>query len=88
MEHGYSYSLDVDRNMFNVSEPVLRIYLQQILEGLDYMHKQKIVHKDVKCANILLFGNVVKLADFNVAERLLVCVNFCILTCTKARKNS
>jgi serine/threonine protein kinase len=47
----------------------IKYYLKQIFEGLYFLHKCKIVHRDIKGANILI-GNdhVVKLADFGLAR--------------------
>ena len=44
-------------------------YCQHILEGLPYLHDKKIVHRDFKCANILLdkFDNA-KLCDFVISK--------------------
>ena len=44
---------------------------EQILTGLHYLHSQKVVHRDIKGANILLSEDgVIKLADFGVATHL------------------
>ena len=44
-------------------------YCQQILEGLVYVHEMKVIHRDLKCANVLLddFCNC-KLADFGISK--------------------
>lgn len=58
-------------NFGALNEKVVRAYTRQILSGLDYLHKHCIVHRDVKCANVLLDsdGNV-KVADFGASKNL------------------
>lgn len=43
--------------------------MQQLLNGLYYIHSNKILHRDMKAANVLITKNgVLKLADFGLAR--------------------
>ena len=54
------------------TEPLIRIYTKNILEGLEYLHANHVIHRDIKGANVLVDGNgSCKLADFRNAKRLL-----------------
>ncbi|GLJ08683.1 hypothetical protein SUGI_0093580 [Cryptomeria japonica] len=53
-----------------LDESVIRSYTRDILRGLDYLHRQGIVHCDIKGKNVLVgSGGVVKLGDFGSARR-------------------
>lgn len=53
-------------------EQIVLSILYQALQGLDYLHRDGHIHRDVKCGNLLVShdGNV-KLADFGVSSSLL-----------------
>ncbi|XP_016464976.1 mitogen-activated protein kinase kinase kinase NPK1-like [Nicotiana tabacum] len=53
-------------------EPVIRTYTKQLLLGLDYLHKNGIMHRDIKGANILVDNKgCIKLADFGASKKVV-----------------
>ncbi|KAJ3674396.1 hypothetical protein LUZ60_005012 [Juncus effusus] len=54
-----------------MTESVVRNFTRHILNGLAYLHSMKIMHRDIKGANLLVDAKgVVKLADFGMAKHL------------------
>ena len=45
-------------------EKLVKIYVKQILEGLEYLHSNGIIHKNLKSSNILVDGNgTIRISD-------------------------
>lgn len=68
-EYDFTGLLDGNR----LSADSVRAFTYQLLAGLAHLHsdRNRIVHRDIKCSNILLGeGNEVKIADFGLARRM------------------
>ena len=54
-----------------LNERLIRKYTKQILLGLKYLHDNKIIHRDIKCANILVGDKgIIKLTDFGCSKKI------------------
>lgn len=55
-----------------IPENLAKGYIKQTLEGLKYLHDQGVIHRDIKCANLLVSSNenIIKLADFGISTQI------------------
>ena len=52
-----------------IKEPEAARFFSEMCQALDYLHGKDIVHRDLKCENILLSSqNQIKLADFGFSR--------------------
>ena len=61
--------LNYVRKRKKLDEDSAKVIFRQIIEGLGYIHRKRILHRDIKLDNILLDGKGnVKIADFGVSK--------------------
>ncbi|KAM0936483.1 putative mitogen-activated protein kinase kinase kinase STE-STE11 family [Dioscorea sansibarensis] len=67
-------------------EAVIKMYSKQLLQGLEYLHKNGIIHRDIKGANILVDNKgCIKLADFGASKQV---VKLATMTAAKSMKGT
>ncbi|OJD14738.1 CMGC/CDK protein kinase [Emergomyces pasteurianus Ep9510] len=67
MDHDLSGLLENPNVRF--TEPQIKCYMLQLLEGLRYLHENKILHRDMKAANLLINNKgILQIADFGLAR--------------------
>ncbi|CAL5347092.1 unnamed protein product [Camellia sinensis] len=67
-------------------EPVIRMYTKQLLLGVEYLHRNGIMHRDIKGANILVDNKgCIKLADFGASKKV---VELATMTGAKSMKGT
>ena len=75
MEYCIGSASDVIETIYNeITEQDIAAITFQTLKGLEWLHSKKIIHRDVKAGNILLYEEndevgMVKLADFGSASQ-------------------
>ncbi|KAE8348879.1 kinase-like domain-containing protein [Aspergillus coremiiformis] len=67
MEHDLSGLLE--NPAVHLTEPQIKCYMLQLLEGLEYLHGNRILHRDMKAANLLISNKgILQIADFGLAR--------------------
>jgi serine/threonine-protein kinase TTK/MPS1 len=70
-----------------IDENHLRLYFQQMLVAVAAVHRQQIVHSDLKPANFLVVKGILKLIDFGIATKIQVrLVRGCLLLPRRERR--
>ncbi|KAL6552412.1 hypothetical protein OROHE_007776 [Orobanche hederae] len=66
MEHDLAGLASIQDVKF--TEPQVKCYMKQLFSGLEHCHSNGILHRDIKCSNLLI-GNdgILRIADFGLA---------------------
>ena len=69
--NGSLYKMTKKVTELNYSEDVVKNILNQAINGLEYLHRHNIIHRDLKSDNILYNSKgEIKIADFGTAAAL------------------
>ncbi len=68
---GSLWSLVQDRFSYPLIPVSLSVaWLSDLIDAIKHIHSKGVVHKDIKCENLLVFsGMKIKLSDFGLAKR-------------------
>ncbi|PPQ88532.1 hypothetical protein CVT25_009912 [Psilocybe cyanescens] len=67
MDHDLAGLLENERVKLQPSH--IKLYMKQLLEGTEYMHRNHILHRDMKAANLLISNDgTLRIADFGLAR--------------------
>ena len=51
-----------------LDKKLVKSYLYQLLKGIEFIHKHKVLHRDLKPQNLLMNNGILKIADFGLAR--------------------
>lgn len=61
----------VMKHRASLTEPEVRYYMKQLVDGVQYIHNQNVIHRDLKLGNMFLTEDMqLKIGDFGLATRL------------------
>lgn len=67
MDHDFA---GLFRHKIRYQNAEIKCIMQQVIEGVKYLHASKILHRDIKSANLLLNNKgEVKIADFGLGRK-------------------
>lgn len=70
------------KNRKVLTEPEVRYYMHQLAEGVQYIHSQGVIHRDLKLGNMFLSEDMeMKIGDFGLATRVGIDGNNKITVC-------
>ncbi|KAM4632579.1 serine/threonine-protein kinase PLK1 [Discoglossus pictus] len=63
--------LELHKRRKAVTEPEARYYLRQTIQGCQYLHSNRVIHRDLKLGNLFLNDDMeVKIGDFGLATKV------------------
>ncbi|KAL2086438.1 hypothetical protein ACEWY4_017497 [Coilia grayii] len=63
--------LELHKRRKAVTEPEARYFMRQIITGCQYLHNNRVIHRDLKLGNLFLNDDMeVKIGDFGLATRI------------------
>eukprot|EP00762_Andalucia_godoyi_P008085 ANDGO_02142.mRNA.1 putative serine/threonine-protein kinase CCRP1 len=63
--------MELNKRRKRLTEPETRYIMSQILSGVEYMHKNRAIHRDLKLGNLFLDSYLnIKIGDFGLAAQL------------------
>lgn len=61
----------IEKSCDGIPGNLIKTYMFQILEAMDYMHSQNVIHRDIKPENILVSNEqIIKICDFGFAREI------------------
>ena len=54
-----------------ITDPEVKYFVHQIVLACDYLHKKRVIHRDLKLGNLFLNDDmVIKIGDFGLATKV------------------